>query len=455
VHPRLQQSSTPHQRPAAVSAARTVALGLALLAAPAATASSAPAEEYAQVIAARGNDPTIKAFRERCETIAEVSETLQARLRTAGTASMDGIAADGIGARTAADRTRHTVAAWQVLAQYADEFGTELPRPQVSRQELDVLLRHYNATIAAAQAEVFRRARLVVSVERAVAAEVVPLCLVLPFLHVPDNAWTGAHVEALPEWSRTPEIRAVLEQFCLSAGRPRTAYVFATCRSRGEPENVNTSLPLYLSRAAEKLISGKEFQAALPCLRAGIESAEADGAAECAETLRFRLAELLNNLGHPHLAAEQLKDLIGKYPETSMFGEAVTLRMKCLYESQQFSAVVSAVPHDTEDERLRKHVPEILYVLWVTHRRLDQAAEAAKVQEMFLKKFPRHPLGADMYFASAMSALVASKPADAVQLLEALEHRYPTSKLIPKAHELQRQLAASNAAKAQGDPSGR
>ena len=116
------------------------------------------------------------------------------------------------------------------------------------------------------------------------------------------------------------------------------------------------------------------------------------------------------------------------------------LTLKYLYEAKQFDQVAKESAKYRADTRSEAYLPQILYISWVTHRREGNAETAEKLQEMFLKKFPQHPLGADMHFSSAMSALANGNYAEALRLLEIVEYRYPKSRIASKVKKLQERL---------------
>src|SRR4051794_39939276 len=112
------------------------------------------------------------------------------------------------------------------------------------------------------------------------------------------------------------------------------------------------------------------------------------------------------------------------------------LRLKYLYVAHRFrDAAREAATYDA-DKRCKPYLPQILYLEWLTLRRLDRASDAKRAQATFFERFPENPLGADMYFADAMTAVAASDYDEALRQLEMIEARYATSKLIPRVKEI-------------------
>ena len=116
------------------------------------------------------------------------------------------------------------------------------------------------------------------------------------------------------------------------------------------------------------------------------------------------------------------------------------LRLKYHYESQQYDTIIEEAPTYQTDPRSKSYLPQILYISWVTHRRENRTDEAEQLQKTFLEKFPGHPLGADMFFASAMTALAASDYDEAQRLLDIIEYRYPESRILPKAKQIKNRI---------------
>ena len=71
---------------------------------------------------------------------------------------------------------------------------------------------------------------------------------------------------------------------------------------------------------------------------------------------------------------------------------------------------------------------------------MSKLAGAGKIEKQFLNRFPKHPLGADMHFASAMTALAGGNYAEALRRLEIVEYRYPKSRLIGKVKKMRQRL---------------
>jgi len=398
--------------------------------------------KYAQIIAAYPNDAELRDFQQRLEVIDKVASLLLARLRSAGFAAFDQVLSAGIKSPRAASTVKVSMSAAEILQEYEAEFSAALPRPRVSDEQLKVLLAYYNSAIQTAESYIASRGKTMAMVEEKLFADGVELAAVLPFLHVPDDQWTARNTDSLPDWMRTAKGLAAIERFALSVRRPLTGHQLALCQRRAERSAPKLTVAEYARTVAPKLVNGGDYYAALSCLKAGIDSAEAAANAHEAVALSIQRVEILGTTGHPKLAAEETDRLLQKYPESASYGRTAVLRLKYMYEGEEHARIIEEAPRYAANERAAAYRPQILYIQWQSLRRLDRPDDADKIQKAFLTQFPDHPLGADMYFASAVSALAGFNYQEAMRLLDVILYRYPDSKLIPKVKQMQEQLQA-------------
>ena len=137
---------------------------------------------------------------------------------------------------------------------------------------------------------------------------------------------------------------------------------------------------------------------------------------------------------------QEVKRLLESCPASADRGKGVLMRLKYLYEAKQFDTLIQEAPAYESDDLCKPYLPQIFYLRWVSYRQLNQPQDAQKIQDAFLTRFPEHPLGADMHFASAVTALAASNYPEAQRLLDIIPYRYPQSKLLPKVKDMQKRL---------------
>jgi tetratricopeptide (TPR) repeat protein len=403
--------------------------------------------DYTQAMQALGDEQAAKAYQARIKAIDRLAADITRRLRQSRTVLLDELLSKADPDTTAPAKPRHhrrnqpvrrasNVRGDDVWAEHQAAFG-QLPAAEDPRAEWLAIRRYHDAVLGAALAHIYEQGRVATAVGGQSLADVAEMCFVLPLLAIPDSQWTLAAVQELPAWLRTDDSNRVLERFALRLGRFQTAHVLAQTR---DAKKTASDIAPYLEQSANALTREKAYSAAAGCWRKLIEVAEHRRDANAAVDARFRLAELLGDIGQPALAADEVDPVIRKESSPAVRGKAVMLRLKYLYEAGRAEDVVRDGQAAAEDAHCRLYRPQILYITWVAHRQQSDAEAAAKVKRTFLKDYPRHVLGADMYFADAMSQLAASRYDEAARLLEIVEYRYPESRLGPKVVEIRKRL---------------
>ncbi len=115
-------------------------------------------------------------------------------------------------------------------------------------------------------------------------------------------------------------------------------------------------------------------------------------------------------------------------------------RLRDLYQVDRFDQLLTEARKVEQEGRCGAYRPEILYLQWVSNRRLMQDKNATVIQADFLRLYPDHILAADMHFADAMQLLAASDYAAAETKLAMIETRYPDAKVATKSKEIRRHL---------------
>ncbi len=396
---------------------------------------------YEAVAGANGSDRGVVEFKRRLESVDAVVGLIRNRLRWSGAASLDAMVAEVAEGGRVSGVTKNSMTAAEILSEYEGEFSGGLARPEVGAEGLKVMLEYYGAAVRAAESYVAGRCRVMGMMDEKLLADAIELSMVVPLLVVSDESWSMAQINSLPEWLRSEKSLEEIEGFALTVRRPLAAYQFAAFR-KGAVDKAGRVLSRieYLREAAAKLWQRSEYHGAMHCVKVAIEIAEAAGKSEDAVSLHLRHAEMLSGMGHAKLAAEEALGLLRKHATSASYGRAAMLRLKYLYESEELGAIVEEAPRYGADWRAGSYLPQIVFIQWQSLRRLERVEEMKKAQELFLGRFPEHPLGAEMHFASAMSALASFDYAEASRLLEIIEYRYPDAKMMPKVKEIQGRL---------------
>ncbi len=396
--------------------------------------------EYERICASLEYDVKMKQFRDRVARIDEVAALLIGRLESTTAGVFGGILGDIVdapGGRSGMGRAAATSSARQIYTRFADRFSAELPVPSVTNKDMELLRRYYNTSIKAVEQYIVKHGEVSKAIEENAGRDVLELFIVMTLLHVPDRELSSVHVDWMPKWMKKPRPVAMFEEFSLHLGRPLTAAAFA---QYGKQPWETDKLCDYVEAKGRICMAAHQYAAAIECLVAGIEVAGKAGAEERAMRISLSLAGLHEKMAYPQLAAAALKPALELYPRSPDWGKAAMLRLKYLYEAGQYDQIVEDAHNYQANRRSGGYLPQILYISWVTHRRKENPEAAEKLQQTFLEKFSKHPLAADMYFASAISALAKGDYAEALRLLEIIEYRYPKSRIMPKAKRLQKRL---------------
>jgi hypothetical protein len=117
------------------------------------------------------------------------------------------------------------------------------------------------------------------------------------------------------------------------------------------------------------------------------------------------------------------------------------LRSLCdLYNAGSLPRLLVDSKRDSADPRCEPCWPQILYIRWQTLRRLSQPAEADRLQSDFLRRFPHHPLAANMLWASAAASLASRDYQNADRILSLLCDRFPDTSAADSARQALAQL---------------
>ncbi len=407
---------------------------------------SALQNDFKKVLNEHPNNQELKLFCTRLNLIDEVTNLLISRYQSTRSSSLQNLLDDidglpRVNANIQAAKSNY-LSAFEVLAEYQSAFAQGLPKPNLPEKELKTLLDYYSASAQVAGNFIADRGRLVAAINPQDNIDILQLCLVMPFLHIADSNWAKSKINDLPDWMKTSENLVQLENFSLRVCRTHTAYQFMLFQLEENKSGIQVpSYSDYLLTAATSLINAREYHAGIYCLKSGIALAEESKNEELGITLRFQLAELRCSIGHNGLAVEEMREILNRYPRSDSCSKAAMLYLKYLYESQQYEKILQIASTYQSDPRCEQYLPQILYVSWVTYRHEDRTDEADKIQKIFLEKYSNLILAADMYFASAMSALASSNYDEASRLLELIEYRYPDSRVMKKTEEIRKRLA--------------
>jgi len=334
-----------------------------------------------------------------------------------------------------------STSAGRIYSEFCGALAKPLLLPEMPGKDKALLQRYYAGSFAAAEQYIARLGATAIALKSEAKREVLELCAVLPMLGTPDSAWSTKEVDGLADWMTKRQSLKMLESFAVGIPRPLTALAFAE-RAASRAWTLARRRD-YVAEIYHQRADAQRYAAARSWCGALIELAERARQPEQAMEARLQMVELHEKLGVPWAAAMEAKSAMDAYPESPAWGKAAMLRLKSLYAAGRFDDVNRYAQEYIADDRAKTYLPQIIYVSWVASRRVGSGDSAARLQKMFLERFPNHQLGADMHFASAMTALAAGDYREAARRLEIIEYRYPESRVAGKAATIQARLDAS------------
>ena len=410
--------------------------------------------EYERIVGPQREEPAMRKWSERLVTVDQIVERLLMALHACKARSAEvildrmlsgqGTASAGLSAAVPSFRRPRWVDVLTLLDEYRQAFEEEVCSSSSQPARDKFLQEYYDKTVGTAEACVANEGQAVLAL---VADEqsmkyILQLSVVFPFLRTADRLWSRPNVESLAAWIREPRNAEYLVGFSLHAKRPMTAFAFACSGGR---ENVApVSVVDFLQAGVRKMISERDDWAAMVCCRAGLEIADMAGAENAKTAFSFYLAEVLDRVNHPLLAAEEMMMVMGRCSDSGDYGKAALRRLTYLYSAGRNAELLSAASALRTDNGRRTFLPEVMFVSWAALRR-ETVQRSGEVKRDFLKSFPQHPLAAEMHFESALDALKNADPERAVTYLRVIEESFPKSALLPQVHEVQRRLRKATA----------
>jgi hypothetical protein len=356
-----------------------------------------------------------------------------------------------------------SMGALKIFAENQAGFSTGVPLPEIAEADQNFLEEYYAVNLAALKKHVAAKAQEYAKGKDA--PEIECLALVLPLLHCSDDLWSQNELDQLPTWLRRAEPRNVLMEFALKARRSRTAFMLsrtldvpATDSSKSKLDAPPGPVELeqyvnFLEKGADLMLRNKDWEKGLYYLDTASAAAHAAHLRERRTELRFRVAEVLNESGGPQKALDELEQLMRSESSDSDYGKAAMLRLKCLYALPDGNRqILAEAPAYMASPRCEKYLPQILYIAWSSSRNANKYDEAEVWRREFLNKYPAHPLGADIYFATAMSSLAAADYNGALRVFHFIEYRFPESKLMPRIKDIEQRLPIKPAVPANSQP---
>jgi hypothetical protein len=101
---------------------------------------------------------------------------------------------------------------------------------------------------------------------------------------------------------------------------------------------------------------------------------------------------------------------------------------------------------EVEDSKLYSTCqPQILYIRWMVAKRLRDPAQSDRLRDLFLRRYPKQVLAADMYLDIAMWQFARGDYRAADEKLAMIQDQFPTSSASAKARRMQERLKLPSA----------
>ena len=257
------------------------------------------AAKCAAIVESHKADPAMVALQARLQMIDSLARRLVRDFESVRSSSLLDLLGEEHGSTGTAKAMRQrdwalATPALETYQAYRPKFAAALPMPDLAESEIKIIKQYYDAVARAAAEHIAKSGQFIQGVSEDLGCEVRNLCLVVPFLHVPDEEWTEKQVHELPQWMRRPQDLIAMKVFSLKAIRPQTAYQFERyARKRiWDAANSEYTYLSFLADTTKELFHEKEYVIAVRCLREGIRILEREHKSVVLDPLRHQLAEL-------------------------------------------------------------------------------------------------------------------------------------------------------------------
>ncbi len=392
---------------------------------------------------ANSQDPAMQAFVRRLRLIDEVAVLLVDRLESTKAAAFGGLLDDILtDDEEIKDKKggKSSFTAHDIYERYSYDFESSLSVPSLPDMQLKLLRQYYDAALRTAGEHVLSTSGGLLAVGEKAKADVLELCVLLPFLTVPETSWSQHEIDRLPETLKKDKSLELLEGFSLRIGRPQTALAFAERRRAVKKKWSESQRCRYLLGQAGNLAKRTRWRSAIACARHAVDRLEKAGDVAEGVKARISLAKFYDRSGNPTVAAAEVKKAMDVYSKSGYWSSLAALRLMYLYKAQQSQAVITEYKEYVAKPRAINAKPHFMYVAWLAYRKLHKTEEAKDLRERFLAKYFTHNLAADFYYDAAIESITEDDLAGASKYLDIIIQRAPKSPLASKARKLKTSL---------------
>jgi len=395
---------------------------------------------FLKVAGAHAGEPGMREFLNRLVVVDRLSEQLAHQMSKLTDVSTRQLLGSGL-QQSIGSEAESLGTIRYFLSTYGREFATAVSPPQISQEDLEILREYYSKNLQAVALYIADQGRIP-ALTRSGLAGGVQLALVMPLLHVPDEAWNTQIASDMPRWFLTPEGLRLAEQCTLDCDRYRTAHVFACMRANtgGKQGIEGPSYVDYLKHVAAARMNAGVPARAITVLHLAIAEARRGSENKSLEGLMLSLCQAGVRAKYFDLEVNWCHEFLEAFPASEHWGKVAVFKLKALHGTGRLDELISQAETYDADPRCEPYRPSVLYLCWVGLRQSGNQAGAERVAEQFLEEFPLNALAADIHFAKAMEALASGDYPRASRLLELVEDRFPGCRVVDRAKQIRSRL---------------
>jgi len=267
--------------------------------------------------------------------------------------------------------------------------------------------------------------------------------LVLPLLHTSEQR--PVNIDVLPKWMRQPQQLDVFSDSCLlHYGLSFHAQVFA--RESAKLQQKEFSQEEFYRTAAIKC--AKQFpRVAVDCLQGAIDSIAVEKIDKRID-LQFEIVRTWLDSGNFTLAAGEAKKISEAFGQHQQAGKAIWLYYYALSRANNIESLLVGIDSALEDPRCSAYRAKLMYIKWwALRRQRSQIARVAALEHKLLKEFGNDPMVAPILLSRASDLLAAQDYSGAIELLDQLQEKFPTTNAARQAKKMAQRLKAAKGSK--------
>jgi hypothetical protein len=111
-----------------------------------------------------------------------------------------------------------------------------------------------------------------------------------------------------------------------------------------------------------------------------------------------------------------------------------------LYKAKSFKDVVAEAEQIRQNPQYTSVSAKLLYLEWAADRQIGDVLNGKRLEQQFLKSYPKDDWGADMYWANALDALALADYSEADSNFGIIERDYATTPLARQVLQIQNNL---------------